>query len=336
MSRSTSPSSVGRSSPASSVSPPASSVAPPRDGLLDPVEDAVAVALVDHRADLRAGVERVAGDERLDLRPQPGDEVVVGGVLHVHALHRDAALAGERVAVGRDGGAPPSRGRRRRARSRGVELPSSSDTFLRDARSRSFQPTADEPVKVISLTRSSSTITSPISLELADDDVQPPGRLAGVLERLRSRSAESGVDAGRLEHDRAARGERRRDLVRDQVEREVERRDRADDPDRQPHHEAGVAGARRDAHPCRSPRRRASGPRRPRRGRSARPGRPRPGRSRSACPPRGRWSRRTRRGGRARWPPGGRGRRPARARARAFRIAFAAASIARRASSAPP
>ena len=70
MSRSTSPSSVGRSSPAASVSPPASSFAPPSTASLTHAEDAVAVALVDHGPDLGGRVERVAGDERLDLRLQ--------------------------------------------------------------------------------------------------------------------------------------------------------------------------------------------------------------------------------------------------------------------------
>ena len=42
-------------------------------------------------------------------------------------------------------------------------------------------------------------------------------------------------DLARLEHDGAAGGERRRDLVRDLVQRVVPRRDRADDPDRLAH-----------------------------------------------------------------------------------------------------
>ena len=51
----------------------------------------------------------------------------------------------------------------------GVELPSSSLTRLRGARSCSFQPTSPEPVNVISFTRSSSTRTSPISRRGADE-----------------------------------------------------------------------------------------------------------------------------------------------------------------------
>jgi hypothetical protein len=45
----------------------------------------------------------------------------------------------------------------------GVELPSSSETCFFRARPASSQPTSAEPVKVIILTRSSSTKTLPIS-----------------------------------------------------------------------------------------------------------------------------------------------------------------------------
>ena len=53
--------------------------------------------------------------------------------------------------------------------------------------------------------------------------------------------------ARRLEDDRAPGGKRGSDLVRDQVEREVERRDGADDPDRHPHRVGDLAdtGGRR-------------------------------------------------------------------------------------------
>ena len=48
-------------------------------------------------------------------------------------------------------------------------------------------------------------------------------------------NAFSGVDLARLEHDRAAGRERRRDLRGDLVQRVVPRRDRADDADRLAH-----------------------------------------------------------------------------------------------------
>ena len=51
--------------------------------------------------------------------------------------------------------------------------------------------------------------------------------------------------AGRLEHDRAAGGDGRRQLVGDEVEREVERADRPDDADRHAQREAELALAAR-------------------------------------------------------------------------------------------
>ena len=75
----------------------------------------------------------------------------------------------------------------------GVALPSSSATFLRAARSRSFQPTSEEPVNVMSFTRSSSTSTSPISAAGPVRTLsQPGGRPASCSSSARS-SADSGV-----------------------------------------------------------------------------------------------------------------------------------------------
>src|SRR5712691_6771475 len=75
----------------------------------------------------------------------------------------------------------------------GVELPSSSFTRFRGARSWSFQPTSPEPVNVISFTRSSSTSTSPISDAGPTRTLsQPAGRPASCSSSASS-SAESGV-----------------------------------------------------------------------------------------------------------------------------------------------
>ncbi len=114
----------------------------------------------------------------------------------------------------------------------GVAFPSSRLTRLRGARSRIPQPMGADPVNVISFTRSSSTRTSPISLAGPQTTFSQPGRQPGLElqlgeEERRERSLGSG-----LQHDRTAGCERGRHLVRDEVEREVERRDRADDPDR--------------------------------------------------------------------------------------------------------
>ena len=127
----------------------------------------------------------------------------------------------------------------------GVALPSSSSTFLRAARSRSFQPTSAEPVKLISFTRSSSTQTSPIVGGRPDDDVEPARREPRFqLELGQGERGERSL-AGRLQHDRAPGRECGRDLVGDEVERKVERRDGGDDPERHAHREAQLSRAGR-------------------------------------------------------------------------------------------
>ena len=80
----------------------------------------------------------------------------------------------------------------------------------------------------------------------AGDDVQPLGRQAAVVDQqLGEGDAAERRLARRLEHDRAAGGDRRRQLVGDEVEREVERADRADDADRHAQREADLAHAAR-------------------------------------------------------------------------------------------
>ena len=75
----------------------------------------------------------------------------------------------------------------------GVEFPSSRFTFLRAARARSFQPTSDEPVNVISLTRGSSIRTSPISLDFPTMTFSHPAGWPASANACARRSAESGV-----------------------------------------------------------------------------------------------------------------------------------------------
>ena len=75
----------------------------------------------------------------------------------------------------------------------GVAFPSSRFTRFRGARSRILQPTAAEPVNEISLTRSSSISTSPISPDEPQTTFsQPAGRPASSSSAAR-KSAESGV-----------------------------------------------------------------------------------------------------------------------------------------------
>ena len=152
---------------------------------------------LDHGADV--GVRRPPGRRPascLDRRHELGDEVVPG-------IAQRRRCAGRRC----------SSGRRTRTRSRrawrpcragassqtiaGVAFPSSSFTRLRCARSAIPQPTSPEPVNVISLTRSSSTSTSPIAAAEPETTFsQPGGRPASSSSSARN-SAESGVvDAG--------------------------------------------------------------------------------------------------------------------------------------------
>ena len=70
--------------------------------LLDPLEDALAVALVDHRPDVGLLVGRVADLQRLDLRQEALEECVADVAVDVDPLDGDAALARERERVRRE------------------------------------------------------------------------------------------------------------------------------------------------------------------------------------------------------------------------------------------
>src|SRR3954452_23438093 len=77
----------------------------------------------------------------------------------------------------------------------------------------------------------------------AGHDVQPTRRKAALVEQEIGKPyrRQRGLTR-RLEHDGAPRGDRRRDLVGDEIEREVERTDRADHADRYAYDEAELAG----------------------------------------------------------------------------------------------
>ena len=127
----------------------------------------------------------------------------------------------------------------------GALEPSSRLTFLCGTRLRIPQPTLAEPVKLSAPVSSCSTIALPTSepgpgMTLSQPSGRPAStRIRGQLQRRDRRLA------GGLEHDRVAGGDRRAELVGDQVEREVEGADRADDAVGHAHHHAELAGARR-------------------------------------------------------------------------------------------
>ena len=80
----------------------------------------------------------------------------------------------------------------------------------------------------------------------AGDDVKHAGRETALVEQHpRERDRRHRRLARGLEHHRATRGDRRRELVRDEVQGKVERTDRADDADRQAQRERELARSRR-------------------------------------------------------------------------------------------
>ena len=187
---------------------------------------------VDHRADVGRRVERVADLQRLDALEELGHERVPDRLVDEHPLDADADLARRR--------------RRRRpamrltAQSRSAVWstmtpalpPSSSTTFFLPARSFIRQPTLGLPVKVSSLKRSSATIRSPSSRVIGRMLTIPAGTPAAstISATVEHRQR---VLGRRLEDDRVAAGDGRRELVRGQVEREVERADGRDRADRE-------------------------------------------------------------------------------------------------------
>src|SRR2546430_5967340 len=75
----------------------------------------------------------------------------------------------------------------------GVAFPSSSFTRFLCARAARSQPTALDPVNVISFTRTSSTSTSPIADAEPETTFSQPGGRPASFSRLARKSAESGV-----------------------------------------------------------------------------------------------------------------------------------------------
>ena len=127
----------------------------------------------------------------------------------------------------------------------GALEPSSRLTFLWGTRLRMPQPTSAEPVKVSARVSSCSTIALPTSepgpgMTLS----QPSGRPGLEQDRGQLQRRDRRLPGG-LEHDRVAGGDRRAELVGDQVEREVEGADRADDAVGHAQHHAELAGAGR-------------------------------------------------------------------------------------------
>src|SRR6185437_11035465 len=80
-----------------------------------------------------------------------------------------------------------------------------------------------------------------------DDHVEPAGGQTGFRLELREQQRGKRRLRRRLQYNRTARCKRGGELVRDEIAREVERRDGADDPDRSAYRERelALAGLRR-------------------------------------------------------------------------------------------
>ena len=150
-------------------------------------------------------------------------------------------------------------------------------------------PARVEPVKDTMSMPGCAAIAAPTVGPSPLTRLKTPAGHAGLVQDLGEEDAVQRRDLGRLQHHRAAGGERRRDLAGDLVDRPVPRRDEAADADRLAH----------DAGRCRGSRRTRTYFRISQRLHQVRERRPAPARrspATSARPSRARSSRRSRRG----------------------------------------
>ena len=141
--------------------------------------------------------------------------------------------------------------------------PSSRMIFFRPARFFMSQPTADEPVKVSSLNRSSVTRRSPVVARHRQHADRLRGQ-SGADHDLGERDRGERGLGRRFEDDRIAGGDRRRDLVGGEVQRKVERRDRGHRADRHAADDRRAVRRRAPRGPSGRIRRRGAAPLRPR------------------------------------------------------------------------
>ena len=202
----------------------------------------------DERADVRVVRRRIADHECFDAREEALEERVVRGSLDVDPLDRDAALTRERERV------------RGEARRDVVEIRIGGDDHRRGVPELEVDALAGGSLAKLPADaggarerdQRDALVVDENVTDLGgrpDDDVQPSGGQAGLHLELGEKQRGQRRLRRRLQHHGAAGGERRRDLVRHEVEREVERRDRPDDPDRHAQRERDLAGAcRRRVH----------------------------------------------------------------------------------------
>ena len=196
-------------------------------GLLDPGIDPFQRVVVDQRADVDRGVERIADLQGLDLLDEPGHEVLVHLGLDEDTLHRDAGLPrlvvpahGDprrgmvQVGVGMDddpGVAPELEG--------GVLVRIEALQLPPDPRAREGE-LLEPPVL--------HQLLGPLAGDRQDRE-HPLGQF-GLVEQLGKGQGAERRYPGRLHHDGGAHGQGRSHLVGHQVDREIERADRQDRP----------------------------------------------------------------------------------------------------------
>ena len=148
--------------------------------------------------------------------------------------------------------------------------PSSRLTFLWGTRERMSQPTGAEPVKERAVVSSCSTIALPTSEPGPGMTLSQFSGRPGVEQDVGElQGGDRGLPGG-LEDDRVAGGDRRAELVGDEVEREVEGADRADHAVGDAEHDPELSRAGRARLPSAPCRRSACAPRRRRRSGSPR------------------------------------------------------------------
>ena len=279
--------------------PPQSTLRAALHRLADPRLDAVDVAGRDQRPDGRSLIHGVADDEGLD----PGEERLQPRVprqlVHVHTLYGDAALAG--VAEAARGGPLGRRSDIRALVHDDRRVAAEFQDHLLAAGAGLHRPAdfgrAGEGQQAIAVVPDEEVAGFAAHRQHAERARRQPCLVHQVSQRQRRQ----GRAARRLEHDGVPCRQGRRELVRDQVQREVERGDRGNRTERHAARQGEAAFAVRLRGPWARPRRRrgAAGlPRQPPR-RSSRPGRLRSGHPEAACRPPGRCISRTCPGARA-------------------------------------
>ena len=213
-----------------------------RLGLVDPGLDALGLLLLDHRRELGALLLGRAHLDLLDLGLGRVEEVAVDGAVDDGALQRDAHLAGVGVAAVGD-----VRGHLLQVRVR-----QHHHGAVRAQLERQLLEAGDvrEPLPDFHAAGEADLARARVGCErLADlraragDHLQLVAVVARLVEQLGEHDGRQRRDRGRLEDDRVAGRQRRRDLVQREHQREVERRDRDDDAAGDPHGHADLAGA---------------------------------------------------------------------------------------------